>query len=82
MNNNLSSIFKIYLSEFLTLHQNHITNLHTICIEEMERALIEVIMEHTQGNQVQASKLLGLNRSTLRRKIMEYKMENVLTHKS
>ena len=78
MNNNLSSILKVYISEFLVNHQHHVVNLHGICVEEMERVLIEVIMEHTGGNQVQASKILGLNRSTLRRKILEYKMESLL----
>ena len=78
MSNNLSSILKIYISEFLVLHQHHVVTLHGICIEEMERVLIEVIMEHTQGNQVQASKILGMNRSTLRRKILEYRMEDLL----
>ncbi len=37
----------------------------------MERPLIEAVLTHTQGNQIRAAALLGINRNTLRKKIGE-----------
>ena len=40
-------------------------------LKEIEKPLIELTLASTNGNQIQASKLLGLNRNTLRKKIKE-----------
>ena len=40
-------------------------------IELVERPLIEAMLTHTQGNQIRAAALLGINRNTLRKKIGE-----------
>jgi DNA-binding protein Fis len=78
MDNNLSSLLKTYLTNFISQHKDHLDNLHSVCVEELERVLIELVLKHTQGNQLQASKILGFNRSTLKRKITSYKMEHIL----
>lgn len=44
-------------------------NLYDMVIPEVERALILMVMKETAGNQVRASRLLGINRNTLRTKI-------------
>jgi DNA-binding protein Fis len=36
---------------------------------EMDRVLLETVLRHTNGNQVQASELLGISRTTLRAKL-------------
>ena len=41
----------------------------------METALISICLIATKGNQIKASKLLGLNRNTLRKKIKELKIK-------
>jgi DNA-binding protein Fis len=46
-------------------------NLHPILISAVERPLITSALRETQGNQVQAAELLGLNRNTLRKKIVD-----------
>ena len=38
-------------------------------IEKVEKSLIENILDYTNGNQLKASEILGLNRNTLRKKI-------------
>jgi DNA-binding NtrC family response regulator len=38
-------------------------------------------MERTDGNRLAASKLLGIHRNTLQRKITEYKLEDERTRK-
>jgi DNA-binding NtrC family response regulator len=43
--------------------------LHEIAMARLERALVDAAMERTGGNQVAASRLLGMNRSTFRTKL-------------
>lgn len=44
-------------------------------VELMEKNLIELALERTKGNQFAASKVLGIHRNTLKRKMTEYKVE-------
>ena len=46
-------------------------NIYDDFIKTVEKPLIENILNHTRGNQIKASSLLGLNRNTLRKKISE-----------
>ena len=43
-------------------------------VELLERTLIERTLERTGGNRSAASKLLGIHRNTLQRKMAEYKL--------
>jgi two-component system nitrogen regulation response regulator GlnG len=45
-------------------------DLHPILISAVERPLIASALHETHGNQIQAAELLGLNRNTLRKKIV------------
>jgi two-component system nitrogen regulation response regulator GlnG len=40
-------------------------------MERVERPLLEAVLQHTAGNQLRAAALLGINRNTLRKKIVE-----------
>lgn len=40
----------------------------------VERPLLEVVMKHAEGNQSRAAEWLGINRNTLRRKLLEHKL--------
>ena len=40
----------------------------------VERPLLEVVMNHAEGNQSRAAQWLGINRNTLRRKLLEHKL--------
>jgi two-component system nitrogen regulation response regulator GlnG len=46
-------------------------NLHPILISAVERPLIASALRETSGNQIKAAELLGLNRNTLRKKIVD-----------
>ena len=40
----------------------------------VERPLFEVVMKEAGGNQSRAAEWLGINRNTLRRKLLEHKL--------
>ena len=44
-------------------------------VELLEKTLIERTLERTGGNRSEASKLLGIHRNTLQRKMVEYKLD-------
>lgn len=46
--------------------------LHDMIIAEVEQALFGAVLEHTKGNQSRAAEILGLNRTTLRKKLRLY----------
>ncbi len=47
-------------------------DVYNMVLAEVEAPLLTAVMEYTQGNQTQASELLGLNRGTLRKKLKQY----------
>ena len=49
-------------------------SLYPTFMRAVERPLIELALRETNGNQIQASQLLGINRNTLRKKIGEFKI--------
>ncbi len=50
-------------------------DLYSIVIKGVEKPLIELVLKNTNGNQIAASKVLGINRNTLRKKIKELKIK-------
>ncbi|MFA5338321.1 MAG: helix-turn-helix domain-containing protein [Candidatus Omnitrophota bacterium] len=44
-------------------------DLYKVTVEDMEKSLISSVLERTEGNQLKAAKILGINRNTLRTKI-------------
>ena len=54
---------------FKTLNGNAPNDLYNLVINEVELPLIEAVMTFTNKNQSQAANILGINRSTLRKKL-------------
>jgi Fis family transcriptional regulator len=50
------------------------TGVYDMVIGHVERALLASMMERADGNQTQAADMLGLNRNTLRSKLVKYKL--------
>jgi two-component system nitrogen regulation response regulator GlnG len=46
-------------------------NLYRQILERVERPLLETVLARTDGNQIRAAALLGMNRNTLRKKIVD-----------
>ncbi len=49
-------------------------SMHEMLIRLVEKPLLEVVMQHSEGNQSKAAEWLGINRNTLRRKLVEHKL--------
>lgn len=50
-------------------------DLYDMVIAEVERPLLERVMQFTRGNQSKAAEILGINRSTLRKKLSIYALD-------
>lgn len=61
---------------FTDLEGDNPGELYQLMLGEVERPLLEKVMQHTKGNQTQASQLLGINRGTLRKKLKQYGLDN------
>ncbi|MCC6302296.1 MAG: DNA-binding transcriptional regulator Fis [Gammaproteobacteria bacterium] len=48
------------------------TELYEMVLCEVEQPLLRTVMQFTRGNQSLAAQILGLNRSTLRKKLAKY----------
>ncbi len=68
----LESLVEIKLRSCLTnLDKLESGDVHAMVLEQVERPLIRFVLEKTRGNQVRAASILGINRNTLRKRIME-----------
>ncbi len=41
----------------------------------VEKPLLEMVLEHVGGNQTRAAEMLGINRNTLRKKMLQHNIE-------
>ena len=58
---------------YLDGHQT--ADLYQLVLAEVEQPLIETVMKYAEGNQTRAAALLGISRSTLRKKLTIYKLD-------
>ncbi len=60
---------------FAKLGDHHPSDLYDLVIGEIEPPLLESVMRHCGGNQTRAATILGLSRSTLRKKLRTYGLD-------
>ncbi len=71
----LEEIIRKKLASFLSKWDGYeADDLHGAIIRRVEKPLIELVLEKTQGNQIRAAKMLGINRNTLHKKIKDLKI--------
>jgi len=60
------------INEMLENDSSEPHDLYQKLITELERPLIQMTLKRSGGNQVHAARILGLNRNTLRKKLVEH----------
>lgn len=68
----LDKTVKQYVSHMDAQQNGH---LHELIVDGVEKPLVKIVLEKTNGNQTQAANILGLNRNTLRKKIKDHKIQ-------
>ena len=48
--------------------------MYDMILKVVEKPLLDVVMKHADGNQSRAAEWLGINRNTLRRKLLDHKL--------
>jgi Fis family transcriptional regulator, factor for inversion stimulation protein len=48
--------------------------LHNLFLGAAEKPLLDVVLRHAEGNQSKAAEWLGINRNTLRRKLLDHRL--------
>lgn len=61
------------ITRFLIENQTKtITSLYEMVLAEIEPPMLQAVMEKERGNQLQAARILGLSRNTMRKKLKHY----------
>ena len=71
----LEEIVEKKLNSLLNEHPSILRNLLKTFYSPSEQALIEIILERKNGNQLKTAQLLGINRNTLKKKIINYNLD-------
>ncbi len=59
---------------FKDLHGIEPSDMYEMLVKVVEKPLLEVVMDRAEHNQSRAAEWLGLNRNTLRKKLLEHKL--------
>ena len=54
---------------FASLNGHRPAHLYDLVLREVEEPLLKAVLDYTEGNQVRAADILGINRGTLRKKL-------------
>lgn len=61
------------VNRFLVENKNKpVHDLYDMILSEVEPPLLQAVMERRRGNQLQAAKILGISRGTIRKKLQRY----------
>jgi len=71
LNESVKEAIEYYL---LALGDLSINNLYATVISEIESSMLQVVLKKTKYNQTQAARILGISRSTLRKKLKQYQI--------
>ena len=63
---------KLYFSN---LNGHNTGSIYQMVMAEVERPMLEAVMEYVKGNQSRASQILGISRSTLRKKLKIHNLD-------
>lgn len=61
---------------FRTLDGENANDVYHMVLRQVEKPLLQTVMKQCHGNQSKAAMMLGLNRNTLRKKLLEHDLMN------
>lgn len=69
----LSDLVSRHIQDYFSAHNGELpaSGLYKCVITEVERPLFQIVLNAVKGNQAKASEVLGINRNTFRKKIIE-----------
>ncbi len=65
----VTSAIELYLND---MDGYEVNDLYHVVLSEVEPAILDVVMQHVDGNQTEAAEMLGVSRGTLRKKLKLY----------
>ena len=69
----VTEVLEIHLQRYLDdLGDSPPSNVYDMVVTSIEKPMLQLIMQHAQNNQSLAAQYLGLNRNTLRKKLLEH----------
>lgn len=73
----LSNVIEKHLRSYFAAHKGCLPShgLYERILKEVERPLLNTLLDVVEGNQLQAAQILGLNRNTLRKKLKELNID-------
>ncbi|MEI8169472.1 MAG: helix-turn-helix domain-containing protein [Rhodoferax sp.] len=58
----------------MDLGESEPNGMYDMLVNVVEKPLLEIVMKHADNNQSKAAQWLGLNRNTLRKKLLEHQL--------
>ena len=72
-NGPLASCVKVSLNQYFEqLNGTKPSDIYSMVINEIERPLLEIVMQQARNNRCKAAEILGINRNTLRKKLKQH----------
>lgn len=68
----LRDVVKATVENYLNEAETPPKNLYQLMLEEIEEPLMQFLMEKTKGNQCEVTRILGIARGTVRKKLAQY----------
>ncbi len=65
-------VYNLVTNFLATNKSKTIEDLYDMILQEVEPPLLQAVMEKRRGNQLQAAKMLGISRGTIRKKLQRY----------
>ena len=67
-----STVRKVMRQYFKDLDGEKCSGIYDMVVAAVEKPMLEVVMFQAQGNQTRAAQMLGVNRTTLRKKLQQH----------